>query len=261
MDVTGDLEVPRHSNEAAPAVEQTNGSTGSNGVASSDADSGGDTGMVPRHVVDELRKKRRDLEVRVEEAEKREREWAAEYRRSVDQSRAQPTAAAPDILDDPDLDEDERRFIQLERSAKKAKEEAQSATNLVRKMEMESEVRRYVSEANSRASEQGLPINIEEGDIYARIVGNVDGRFGRDVKEVVKNFYNKEFEKVEAIRESEQNRSKQAAEAGRMAGETGGKLPTPTPPTPVDFSEVPHKDLWQKAEEATVEALQRMKRG
>jgi len=72
MDVTGDLEVPRHSNEAAPAVEQTNGSTGSNGVASSDADSGGDTGMVPRHVVDELRKKRRDLEVRVEEAEKRE---------------------------------------------------------------------------------------------------------------------------------------------------------------------------------------------
>jgi len=126
---------------------------------------------------------------------------------------------------------------------------------------MESEVRRYVSEANSRASEQGLPINIEEGDIYARIVGNVDGRFGRDVKEVVKNFYNKEFEKVEAIRESEQNRSKQAAEAGRMAGETGGKLPTPTPPTPVDFSEVPHKDLWQKAEEATVEALQRMKRG
>ena len=264
MDVTGGLEVPRHSGENVPSgddVKAEDPPTNGEGASSSDADSNGDTGMVPRHVVDELRQKRRDLEAKVEAAERREREWATEYRRSVESARDVPAKREPDILDDPDLDEDERRFIQLERAAKSASLSAEKAESRMQRMEMEAEVRREVNAVNDRAKETGLPIEIEEADIYARIVGNLDGRFGRDISEVVKNFYNKEFDKVEAIRKAEQDRSRKAAEAGQKAGESGGKLPTPTPPKPVDFSEVPAKDLWHKAEQATVEALRRMKRG
>ena len=257
LETTGGLEAPMPTASAVDsgATSEANGSTD---VDSSAAGAKGDSGVVPRHVLDREIEKRRAMEGKLQELERREREWQERY---VMQTEAARNAPPQQQYVDPyeDMDEEEIRFAKLEQRAAKAEQAALEAKQSADRVDLERKVRDAVLAANRRADEAGLPIAIEEQEIYARVAANYDGRYGSSIDDVVRGYYNREFERVEKIQKATESKLRQSLDASKHAGETNGKLDTPTPPKPVAWNEVETKDLWATAEKSMLEALRRSK--
>jgi hypothetical protein len=221
---------------------------------------GGGSSGVPEHVVAAQRQKRRELEEKVAALQEREREWQQRYVSAIEQqqkanAQAQEQAAARVPSDWEDLDDDERRVRLLEqRLDSEAQKREQTATEL-RQLRLEREVADAIRAANNRAEQDGIPVRVDADDIYSKMI---TGNFS-SVEDAVKAVYNREFEKYETIRSQEQERMRSAANAASNTGEPEGKLPTATPPTPVDWEDVNTDDLFAVAERNLLEAMQRSK--
>lgn len=251
LETTGGLEAPE---PAASAVDSGASSEANGSTDHSAAEAKGDSGVVPRHVLDREKGKRRDMEDKIKELERREREWQQRY---VQQAESVQTRHEPQYDPYEDMDEDEVRMAKLEQRAASAEKAAQEAKAAADRVDLERQVKDAVFNANRKAQDAGIPIEIEDQEIYARVAANYDGRYGQTVEEVVRGYYNREFDRFEKIQQATESKLKQSFEAARNAGETNGKLDTPTPPKPVEWTDVETKDLWATAEKSMLEALSR----
>ena len=77
------------------------------------------------------------------------------------------------------------------------------------------------------------------------------------MQEIVKNKYNKEFQRAQAIEKRYEEKSKAAASVEKVEG--AGKTGELTLPKPVDYSTVPLDDVWRTAEQGMIEKLKRLR--